>query len=309
MRVAGVVGVLTAMLVAVTACGGSGTGTTPSTSAGPKGPVKVLYAGSLVNLMEHSLGPKFEQASGDTFQGFSAGSSALASQIKGKVRQGDVFVSASPTVNSSLHGAANGNWVTWFVRFASAPLVIGYNPNSKFAADLKTKPWYQVITQPGFKLGSTDPKDDPKGKLAQQALTDGAKIYNDPGLPSAAQQNITVLPETELVGRLESGQLDAGFFYSNEAGEQKIQTASLDKVHLAAIYTVTLLNMAPDPGPAAAFVQYLVSPPGQELLKQDGLTVLPLDLYGDPATVPPALKSVLPTTEASTPATSVPGGR
>ena len=312
MRVASVVGVLTAMLVAVTACGGSNTGTTPSTSAGPKGPVKVLYAGSLVNLMEHSLGPKFEQASGDTFQGFSAGSSALATQIKGKVRQGDVFISASPSVNNDLQGPANGNWVPWYVKFASAPLVIGYNSNSKFAADLKSKPWYQVITMPGFKLGSTDPAVDPKGKLAQQALTDGAKIYNDPGLPAAAQKNITVLPETELVGRLESGQLDAGFFYSSEAGEQKIPTASLDQVHLAATYTVAVLNMAPDPAPAVDFVQYLVSPAGQELLKQDGLTVLPLTLYGDPAAVPPALKSTLPTT-ASPPATSTtttaPGGR
>lgn len=311
MRVAGKVGVLTAMLVTLTACDGSGGGTAGS-STGPKGPVKVLYAGSLVNLMEHSLGPKFEQANGDTFQGFSAGSSALATQIKGKVRQGDVFISASPTVNANLQGPANGNWVSWFVNFASAPLVIGYNPNSKFAADLKSKPWYQVITEPGFKLGSTDPAVDPKGKLAQQALTEGAKIYNDPGLPAAAQQNITVLPETELVGRLESGQLDAGFFYSNEAGEQKIQTTSLDQVHLAASYTVTVLNMAPDPTPAVDFVRYLVSPEGQELLKQDGLTVLPLALYGDPAAVPPALKSALPTT-ASTPAapttSSAPGGR
>ncbi|MGB7799100.1 MAG: extracellular solute-binding protein [Pseudonocardiaceae bacterium] len=311
MRVKGAVGVLTVMLVALTGCSSSGGGTA-GTSTGPKGPVKVLYAGSLVNLMEHSLGPKFEQASGDTFQGFSAGSSALATQIKGKVRQGDVFISASPTVNADLQGPANGNWVPWYVKFASAPLVIGYNPNSKFAADLKSKPWYQVITEPGFKLGSTDPKVDPKGKLAQQALTDGAKIYSDPALPAAAQQNITVLPETELVGRLESGQLDAGFFYSNEAGEQKIQTTSLDQVHLAATYTVAVLNMAPDPAPAADFVQYLVSPAGEELLKEDGLTVLPLALYGDPAAVPPALKSVLPTT-ASAPATpttsSAPGGR
>ncbi|MGH3770471.1 MAG: extracellular solute-binding protein [Pseudonocardiaceae bacterium] len=304
MRVRGLVAGLTAALVALTACGGSGGGATTGTTTA-KGSVDVLYAGSLVNLMEHSLGPSFNQATGDTFQGFSAGSSALAAQIKGKVRQGDVFISASPSVNADLQGAANGNWVSWYVAFASAPLVIGYAPNSQFAADLKSKPWYQVITEPGFTLGSTDPKVDPKGKLAQQALTQAATIYHDPGLPAAAQRNITVLPETELVGRLESGQLDAGFFYSSEASEQKIPTTSLDQVHLAATYTVTVLTMAPAPEPAAAFVRYLVSPPGQALLRQDGLTVLPLTLYGDPATVPPALKSVLPTTAAS----SATGGR
>jgi hypothetical protein len=59
-------------------------------------------------------------------------------------------------------------------------------------------------------------------------------------------------------------------------------------------------------------VQYLVSRAGQELLKQDGLTVLPLTLYGDPAAVPPALKSTLPTTASAPPTpttTTAPGGR
>lgn len=285
-------GVLAAALVALTACSSSGN----TTAAGM--PAKVLYAGSLVNLMEHHLGPQFEKSSGDTFQGFSAGSSTLAMQIKGKVRQGDVFISASPSVNADLQGSANGSWVSWYVKFASAPLVIGYNANSTFAADLKSKPWYQVITDPGFLMGSTDPKLDPKGKLADQALTEAAEIYHDPGLPAAAAKNITVLPETELVGRLESGQLDAGFFYTSEASEQKLPTVGLGQVSLAAIYTVTVLNRAPDPGPAAVFVQYLVSPAGETILRQNGLTVLPLTLYGDPATVPSSLASVLPSTAA-----------
>ncbi|MGH3855837.1 MAG: extracellular solute-binding protein [Pseudonocardiaceae bacterium] len=307
MRVRGLLGALTVVLLMLTACGGPGGGTvTGNTNA--KGPVNVLYAGSLVNFMEHSLGPQFNQATGDTFQGFSAGSNALAMQIKGKVRQGDVFISASPSVNADLLGAANGNWESWYVAFASAPLVIGYAPNSTFAADLKSKPWYQVITEPGFKLGSTDPKLDPKGKLADQALTRAAKLYDDPGLPAAAQRNITVLPETELVGRLESGQLDAGFFYRNEASEQKIPTTKLGRVHLAATYTVTVLNMAPNPAPAAAFVRYLVSPAGVALLRQDGLTVRRLALHGDPATVPPALKPVLPTAAARAPAQPATGG-
>jgi molybdate/tungstate transport system substrate-binding protein len=36
--------------------------------------VNVLYAGSLVNLMERSAGPAFEQKSGDRFQGYAGGS-------------------------------------------------------------------------------------------------------------------------------------------------------------------------------------------------------------------------------------------
>src|ERR1700751_4597586 len=93
------------------------TASTPTTARG-SGPVDVLYAGSLVNVMEKQIGPAFDAATGYSFQGFSAGSTALANQIKGKVRQGDVFISASPTVNTSLMGPSNGNWVSWYVTFA-----------------------------------------------------------------------------------------------------------------------------------------------------------------------------------------------
>jgi molybdate/tungstate transport system substrate-binding protein len=38
------------------------------------------------------------------------GSVGLANQIKGNLRQGDVFISANPKVNDSLMDAANGHW-------------------------------------------------------------------------------------------------------------------------------------------------------------------------------------------------------
>jgi molybdate/tungstate transport system substrate-binding protein len=81
-------------------------------SASAAGSVNVLYAGSLVNLMEHGIGPAFDKATGNQFQGFAAGSVGLANQIKGKLRRGDVFISANPKVNDSLTGAANGDWVS-----------------------------------------------------------------------------------------------------------------------------------------------------------------------------------------------------
>ena len=128
-----------------------------------EGNVAVLYAGSLVNLMEHGVGPAFDKATGDTFQGYAGGSSLLANQIKGKLRHGDVFISANPKVNSDLMGAANGDWVSWYVTFAQSPLVIGYNPSSKFAADFKTKPWYQVLQEPGIQHRTHRSEAGPQG--------------------------------------------------------------------------------------------------------------------------------------------------
>lgn len=249
--------------------------------------MSVLYAGSLVNLMEKDLGPAFQQATGYTYKGQGAGSSAVANQIKGQVKKGDVFISASPSVNDSLRGQANGDWESWYATFATAPLVLGYNPNSSFAADLKSKPWQQVVSEPGFRLGRTDPQTDPKGKLAVEAL-------QQVGLSSLTEGTQGVYPETELVGRLQSGQLDAGFFYSNEATEATIPTIPITPVALAATYTVTELNRAPDAAGGAAFVSFLLGRQGTDILRKHGLTVVtPPKISGNAAAVPASLQGVL----------------
>lgn len=275
-----------ALVAGLAACGSSNSAT-PTTIANPSttvasttalphgsGAVNVLYAGSLVNLMEKQVGPAFHQATGYTVTGFSGGSDALVSQIKGKVHAGDVFISASTAPNAELTGASNGDWVSWYATFATAPLVIGYNPNSHFAADIKSKPWYQVITEPGFRLGRTDPKTDPKGKLTATALATAAKAQNLPALTTIANSTSNVFPEETLVGRLQAGQLDAGFFYSSEATAANIPTVPVTGQSLKATYTVTVLNHAPNSSGAQAFVQYLLGSQGQATLKKDGFDLI-----------------------------------
>ena len=256
--------------------------------------VNVLYAGSLVNLMEHGIGPAFDAASGDTFRGFGGGSNGLANQIKGKLRRGDVFVSAAPKVNDALMGSANGDWVAWYITFAQSPLVIGYSPSSRFAADLKTKPWYDVLREPGIRIGRTDAKLDPKGALTVQLLDHAEQVYHQPGLAQAvlgAPDNPEqVRPEENLVGRLQSGQIDVGFFYSTETSDLKIPSIPLPpEVALSAVYTATVLHDAADPAAAAAFVNFLLSQPGQAIMKEHGLDVIAPTVTGDSAAVPAAI--------------------
>jgi hypothetical protein len=124
-------------------------------------------------------------------------------------------------------GASNGNWVSWYVSYASSNVVLGYNPKSKFASDIKGKPWYQVITEPGLKLGFTDPATDPKGKLVAQGLSDTAKARKLPALTTIENDKGDVFPEETLVARLQSGQLDAAFFYTAEAIPAKIPVVPL----------------------------------------------------------------------------------
>lgn len=284
---------LAVLMLTLSACGGStGSGSTAPSPTSSKGAVSVLYAGSLVNLMEHDLGPAFARATGYTYEGYGAGSTELVSQIKGGVRYGDVFISASPSANQGLQGAANRNLVSWYATFAKAPLVMGYNPNSQFAPDFTSKPWYQVITEPNIRVGRTDPTLDPKGKLTSDAMTQAASTLNMPSL-TAALPTFAVFPEETLVGRLESGQLDAGFFYANEAKEQSIPTVPLTPVTLSATYTATVLNNAQHPAAGAAFIAYLLSSTGQATLTRHGITVLQPSLTGDASAVPSSLRSLI----------------
>ena len=267
-------------------------------TASASGTVNVLYAGSLVNLMEHGIGPAFDRATGDEFQGYAGGSAGLANQIKGKLRHGDVFISANPKVNDSLMGAANGDWVSWYVSFAQSPLVIGYNGDSRFAGDFKTKPWYEVLQEPGIRIGRTDAKLDPKGALTLALMKQAETVYKMPGLSQkilgAPENPAQVLPEETLVGRLQSGQLDVGFFYSTETADAKIPTIALPpEVALKAVYTVTILHDAPNPDGAADFVSYLLGGEGRSLLKEHGLDLQKPSLTGAASAVPANVKALV----------------
>lgn len=290
-----IAGLVTAVCLLSTACGGSGDRPAAKAETAPKrpsGPVDVLYAGSLQDLMQQVVGPAFTKATGYTVTGFSDGSRALASQIRGRTKVGDVFLSASPKVNDTLEGPANGGWVSWYAEFATSPLLLAYNPSSRFAAELKSRPWYEVVGQGGFRLGRTDPVTDPKGVLAVSALRETASADHLPSLAKIAASSANVFPETSLLGELQAGQLDAGFFYGVEAAAAGLDTVPLSGVDLSAHYTITVLRGAPHQAAAVAFVSFLLGAPGRAILEKNRLVPkVPVVVSGRPS-VPAELQNV-----------------
>jgi molybdate/tungstate transport system substrate-binding protein len=261
------------------------------------GRVDVLYAGSLVNQMKHGIGPAFDKATGDEFQGYAGGSFGLAKQIKGNLRQSDVLISASPTVNDSLMGAANGDRVSWYITFAQSQLGIGYNPSSKFAAEFKTKPWYQVLQEPGIRIGRTNPQFDPKGALTLTLLKRAETFYNSPGLSEKiiGVNGVQVLPVAEELelALLQSGKLDVGFFYWAETADAKMPALTLPvAIAPEAIYTVTIPHTATNPEGAYEFVTFLLGN-GQSLLKEHGLTLQRMHISGNASAVPQNIKAIV----------------
>lgn len=280
--------------LALTLIAGCGGGSAAGAGFPGGSTARVLYAGSLVNLMEKQIGPAFADASGDHYQGRGSDSQSIANAIKGKVQVGDVFIAASPTVNTALMGPSNGSWETWYTKFASAPLELGYSSRSKFAPALQSGNWYDVLRSPGIRIGITDPTLDPKGKLTIEALDTAQQAYHLPATYAASiRRKASIFPEQDLLGRLEAGQLDVGFFYSNEAVPAHIPTVGLGKAHESATFTVSVLQNAPDPTAGAAFVRYLLGP-ARSTLTAGGLHMFAHpELTGPRSAVPTDLRSVV----------------
>ena len=271
----------------------SSTAAPSAATAASKGKVSAIFAGSLVDIMEKALGPEFTTATGYPFEGFGGGSNEDAAAIKGKVRQADVFVSASSSADEELEGAANGNWVSWYSTFTSSDLVLGYDPKTKFGRQLAHgKPWYEVLTEPGILVGRTEPKADPKGKLTVEAVDAAAKKLHDPALARALTR-FGIFEETSMLARLQAGQIDAGFFYVVEAKTAHVPTVPLTPVYKYADYTVTLLNNAENQEGSEALVSFLLSPKRKAVEKEYGLVPIEPELSGDAAAVPSGLRSIV----------------
>ncbi len=278
--------------LAATACSSSSSSTPTSTSSAlPSGDVYVFSAGSLDTLMTKTVGPAFHAATGYTLVDTSHGSGTLEADIKDKVAVADVFVSASPADVAGLMGASNGDWVSWYADFAASPEVLGYYPKSKFAKDLQTMPWYKVITLPGFRLGRTDPSQDPGGVLAVEALDETAAAQHLPALKTLATEQSDVYSEDPEEADIQTGQLDAAFMYEADANSQGSPYVKLTGTNLAGEYTIALIKGAPHLAAAEAFIKFLLGPTGQAEMRADNFEIIsPAKLTG--SGVPSALASL-----------------
>lgn len=205
----------------------------PVAAAG--GAVNVYYAASLKALNDNSVGPAFQSKTGYTYQGFPNNSGLIVNELKAHLINPDAVEFADASLNSQLMGTANGNIVKWYITFARTHLVIGFNPNSKFAPMFRKVQqhklaWYKPLLAKGLKFGRTDPNSDPKGyrvifsfNLAQKLF--GLKNFTtrvlgpikNPDPTGANSLSPQVFPEATLVSQLASGNLDAGVFYLPEA--------------------------------------------------------------------------------------------
>jgi molybdate/tungstate transport system substrate-binding protein len=290
--------------------------------------VLVLYAGSLGNLMEKDAGPSFTRATGYKYLGEAKGSVLGANLIKEKLRTPDVFISADPKVNERLMGKEAGDLVRWYITIFGNEMVLGYNPSSRFAAELQLvgtndRRLYEILQEKGFRLGRGDPELEPKGYRTLFLFDLAEKHYQQPGLAQKIlfdpQQPTRVFPEEQLVARLEAGQLDAGIFYHNEVAEHSLpfigfpRECNLSDPDLdpeygtatyvspkgakftgsAIVYSITIPETSQNRAGAIALVSFFLSNEGRKIVEKHALRLLRPLVFGEIGVVPPTLQTAL----------------
>jgi molybdate/tungstate transport system substrate-binding protein len=292
-----------------------------------KGEVFVMYAGSLVKTFENKIGPSFQKDTGYSYVGEGKGSVQLANMIIDKQREPDVFVSAGTIPIMKLMNQTPP-LAQWFVKFASAEMVIAYSPNSPFFNELEKArkgevPWYEILSEDGLKSRRSDPELDPKGYYMIIVAELANKYYNDSTIKDRIlgedRNPRQLLPEESLLTTLEQGQIDAAATYKHEAVARGLPYITLPiEINLSdpeasnfygqATYalangqivkgntidfSITLPETTKNIDGSIAFVKFLLSEKGLDMLRADGLDPIKPVAEGDFESMPPAIKELL----------------
>ncbi len=157
-------------------------------------------------------------------------------------------------------------YTDWYIRFASNRLALAYQPDSKYASEISSDNWYEILTRPDVKVGLADPRFDAVGYRALMVYALARDYYQKPaifldmfkgqfGFPLGifSEDNLTTVtvPEImetkpgahiilrgasiELIALLESGDLDYAFEYESVISQHGLSMLELpDALNLGA---------------------------------------------------------------------------
>ncbi|HKE36063.1 MAG TPA: extracellular solute-binding protein [Candidatus Baltobacteraceae bacterium] len=233
--------------------------------------VDVLYAASLVTPMNGPVADAL-RANGTQFNGEPGGSKKLANLIASGFRSPDVFISVDPAIVEGL-GTAVGSSTT----FAHTSLGVAWSPKSKFHALLESAaagkvPLLDALLTPGLRIGRTDPQLDPKGQYTIQALRAIAGPTGERKLLGEDKNPAQIFPEEDLLARVETGEVDAGFFYRTEAVARGYPFVPLPPSPASQVtYVLAVMKNAPHPEAARTFATFILQGNGRDILEKAGL--------------------------------------
>lgn len=251
-------GVIAASALALAACGSSssaGSSSSPSSSA-VTGKLTVFAAASLKEAFT-TIGKDFEAANPGTTVTFNFGpSSTLATQIVEKA-PADVFAAASTkTMDTAVQAGA-----------ASSPTTFAVNTMEIATPTRPTTPVTSLadLTKPGVKVAVCQAAV-PCGAAAQKLFT---------------QNTLTVTPTSEevdvkaVLSKVQLGEVDAGIVYVTDVKAAKDTVVGVEipaDQNVTTDYPIAPITSSANASAAAAFVAYVLSPAGQQVLSAAGFS-------------------------------------
>jgi molybdate transport system substrate-binding protein len=249
--------VIAATLVAAAAgCSSSGSGNSSSGASADQagGTITVFAAASLTESFTQ-LGKQFEAAHpGDTVK-FSFGpSSGLAEQITSGA-PADVFASASPANMQQVVSAEDASSPQNFAKNVMEVATPPDNPaNVSSVNDLANKSVKVALCQPQV----------PCGVVAAEVFKNAA----------IAVKPVTLQPDVKSVlTQVETGNVDAGMVYVTDvqAAGSKVKGVTIPASDNAStLYPIATISSSKHKSEAQAFMNYVLSPAGQQVLTAAG---------------------------------------
>ncbi|HEX4651317.1 MAG TPA: extracellular solute-binding protein [Granulicella sp.] len=261
----------------------------------------VAYAGSMGSVMSGPVKRAVAESLQLELHGQAQGASALAQLIVSGSLRPDAFISVTPGPMLNVLRAGKAEVAR---PIAGTEMVIAYSPKSRFAPLLRAAAegkanWWEVLQQPGFRFGRSDPAGDPQGRNIVFTMMLAAKEYRQPDLvekilgPLVNPQQINM--ESSVQARMQAGELDAASAYKIQPGPFHLPYIALPKsINLSGstvhaehpdvsltvggktyfpeplIFYVAALNEAANARGAASFTAWLESAEAQGILREYG---------------------------------------
>lgn len=171
------------------------------------GPVSVLAAGSLQAAMRG-----LDEAVEPTVESEAHGSVTVARQVASGRRDPDIVALADTALFDGPMDAP------WHAAVATNALVVAYDGDTEAGRRVAAADrWFDPVLTGDVSLGRTDPDLDPLGYRTVFSLALAGEHYDEPDLRERLLDREQVYPETSLLGRFETGAVDAAVVYRSMA--------------------------------------------------------------------------------------------
>jgi molybdate/tungstate transport system substrate-binding protein len=216
------------------------------------------------------------------------------------------------------------DYADWYIIFASNEMCICYTEQSQYADEIDGNNWYEILQREGVTYGRSDPDQDPCGYRTLMVWQLAEEHYSAAGLYDSlyeADGDLMRPKSVDLIALLESGDLDYAFEYTSVAQQQNLDYVELPtdinlsdadfadfyahaQVEIAGtepgetlvmvgkpiVYGVTIPKNFPREELAIAWIDYLLSDEGMDIIVENYQTPIIPAKTNDETLLPEALK-------------------